>query len=120
MANKLCCVLNPFIKNRSKRSCLPCLKKTIKAELLKKIDWDKEAHEIASAQADYLDDDHGGGWYEIYADNSTSWNKMHKIVQKMAGPNADDDVYDQVTDTAEDIFADLQEKASTRVQIVVK
>lgn len=120
MANKLCCVLNPYVKNRSERICEPCLEDTIKAGLAKNIDWDKEARLIASAQRDYLNDDHGGGWYDLYCENSSSWDKLEKLVRKITGPNADDDVYDNVLDTAEDIFTDLQDKAMNRVKIVVK
>ena|ERR1035437_7418117 len=119
MTNKLCCVLNPYVKNRSKRICLPCLKGAIKAELVKNIDWGKEAHKMARAQNEYLNDDHSGGWYELYWEFSSAWSKMEKIVKKIAGPNAYELVHDEVEDIASEIFNDLQDKAMRRVKIVV-
>src|ERR1035437_7903005 len=119
MKNKRCCVLNTYVKNRSKRYCLPCVEKTLKVAL-KKINWEGVAHEMARYQRDYLEDDHRGGWYDGYSENTVYWDKMEKVVRKISGSNEDDEIYNTLFDKASEMYYALDGKAMGRIKIVVK
>lgn len=117
MQNNLCCLLDPLIKNRSKKYCATCIKKKLRSDI-KQMDWDKVARQIAKAQQDYLDDWDSVGWvdryYEYYEDNS-----FEKLLDKVIGPYCDEEAYGQVSDQAQDYYERLFEKACSRVKIVV-
>lgn len=117
LPNNLCCTLNPYFKNRSKKYCLTCYKSLIKETLLQRINWDDLPNQIAAAQRDFLlDHSHKDGWEDALEDSTNISTKVANVFDKILGL----DLEDEFIDEAWGIYDELLNKAADRVKIVVE